>query len=604
MRFRPDIGTFFVFQRVRVSAGGLSAAEVQAREAQHGTKPPRVSQFPAAPTRKSSAGLASDPAVHMVFALPRRKVLAGTVPIRRVDRSCIGTMMRRGDTWPFHAAVAGPCTGPAKAAAARRGMHRVARALTTAAILLAGPAAADDAVKLVVEDYRLRASDSGIELFVRNKRPADMAAHAAERTVLFVHGSTYPASTTFDLPLDGMSWMDFIAARGFDAYLMDLRGYGRSTRPQAMSKPPAEQEPIVTTGEAARDLAVVVDDILRQRRIAKLILIGWSWGTSIAASYAAQHPDKVERLVFYGPQWIVRDSPPGPSGKLGAYHTISREAARERWLAGAPQDKQADLIPAGWFERWADATFASDPVGAAQEPPVLRAPSGTVLDSQTYWRAGKPLYNPAHIKVPVLLVHGEWDRNTPQYMSEALLPLLKNARSKRHDVIPEATHMAMLEKNRMQLFDAVQRFLEEKPASDARAQPVAQASPPPSGGPDPSSRAAEPPPAPASEADGLVDRGKALLEQHDPAAARLLFERAAAQGHAGAMRGVAQTFDPLELQQRGVVGMAGDRDRAIEWYRRAAEAGDGGSLDRINRLSAADAAGASTGAASGSHTSR
>ena len=44
--------------------------------------------------------------------------------------------------------------------------------------------------------------------------------------------------------------------------------------------------------------------------------------------------------------------------------------------------KKADLIPPGWFEAWADATFATDLVGAKQTPPVLRAPNGVVQDGQ------------------------------------------------------------------------------------------------------------------------------------------------------------------------------------------------------------------------------
>jgi pimeloyl-ACP methyl ester carboxylesterase len=81
-------------------------------------------------------------------------------------------------------------------------------------------------------------SEPGIDIYVRNKRPADLTAFRPERTVLFVHGSTYPAHTGFDLPLGGQSWMETIAARGYDVYCLGVRGYGRSTRPQAMAEPP------------------------------------------------------------------------------------------------------------------------------------------------------------------------------------------------------------------------------------------------------------------------------------------------------------------------------------------------------------------------------
>ena len=86
----------------------------------------------------------------------------------------------------------------------------------------------------VVMEEMMVPSDPGIEIYVRNKRPADMTTFRPERTVLYVHGATYPASTAFDLQLGGLSWMDYMAARGYDVYLLDLRGYGKSTRPKEM----------------------------------------------------------------------------------------------------------------------------------------------------------------------------------------------------------------------------------------------------------------------------------------------------------------------------------------------------------------------------------
>jgi alpha-beta hydrolase superfamily lysophospholipase len=84
--------------------------------------------------------------------------------------------------------------------------------------------------QIVMEEVMVPASDPGIEIYVRNKRAADLTSFRPERTVLFVHGATYPAHTAFDLKLDGLSWMDYIAARGYDVYLLDIRGYGKSTK--------------------------------------------------------------------------------------------------------------------------------------------------------------------------------------------------------------------------------------------------------------------------------------------------------------------------------------------------------------------------------------
>jgi pimeloyl-ACP methyl ester carboxylesterase len=95
--------------------------------------------------------------------------------------------------------------------------------------------------------------DAGIQLFVRNKHPAGKET-STDKILLFVHGATYPAETAFDLPIEGVSMMDLIAARGYDVYLVDVRGYGRSTRPAEMSQPPAANKPIVSTKVAAHDL--------------------------------------------------------------------------------------------------------------------------------------------------------------------------------------------------------------------------------------------------------------------------------------------------------------------------------------------------------------
>ena len=140
---------------------------------------------------------------------------------------------------------------------------------------------------------------------------------------------------------------------------------------------------------------------------------------------------------------------------------VRREQALERWLTGVPEDKKATLIPAGWFDAWADATFASDPVGAKMNPPVLRAPNGVVQDGLEYFGAGKPYYDPAKINVPTLLIHAEWDRDTPAYMAQTLFPLMVNAPGKRYVQLAEGTHTILMEKNRMKLFEAVQAFLDE-----------------------------------------------------------------------------------------------------------------------------------------------
>lgn len=335
--------------------------------------------------------------------------------------------------------------------------------MLAAAVVTLATGAFAQTPKVVMEEMMIPSSDAGIQIYVRNKRPADMTTFRPERTVLFVHGSTYPAHTAFDLQLDGMSWMDYIASRGYDVYLLDLRGYGKSTRPKEMDEDAKNNLPLTRGEVAVKDIGSAVDHILKRRNLQRITLLGWSWGTTLMSTYTTQNPDKVEKLALYAPQWIrttasLVQAGPGP---IPAYRVVPKSAAKDRWLNGVPEDKKAALIPAGWFEQWADATWATDPVGSAQNPPVLRAPNGTVADTTDFWAAGKAYYDPAKITVPTLLVLAEWDRDTPPYMAQTLFPLLTNAPTKRMVMLSEGTHTIIMEKNRMKLFEAVQNFLDE-----------------------------------------------------------------------------------------------------------------------------------------------
>src|SRR6202040_3421295 len=119
--------------------------------------------------------------------------------------------------------------------------------------LLIVPSARADEPKLDGESYLISSADPGIQLYIPNKHPAGGTSFTPHKILFFVHGATYPAETSFDLPLGGRSMMDYVAQHGFDVYLVDVRGYGGSTKPPQKGEPPAQNKPIVdkTTAAAA-----------------------------------------------------------------------------------------------------------------------------------------------------------------------------------------------------------------------------------------------------------------------------------------------------------------------------------------------------------------
>ena len=339
----------------------------------------------------------------------------------------------------------------------------MAGAVLAAFMAVASAGEADDsAVRIATEEFMIDSADAGVKLYLRNKHAADMQRFSPEQTLLFVHGATQPAEATFDLPLEGTSWMDQIAGHGWDVYLVDVRGYGRSTRPPEMDQPAENNPPIVKTDVAVKDMGAAVNFILGRRGIRRLSLMGWSWGCAIMGAYTVDHKEKVERLVLYAPEWLT--SPPTSQAvnkPLGAYVAATMASARERIQAGAPEAKKEELMPQAWFEAWSAAALATDALGSRQDPPVLRSPAGIFQDRRDYWLAGKPYYDPARIVVPTLVVVAEWDRVTPDEGALALFHKLPSQPQKRFVEIGEGTHLVMLEKNRMQLFREVQLFLDE-----------------------------------------------------------------------------------------------------------------------------------------------
>jgi pimeloyl-ACP methyl ester carboxylesterase len=313
---------------------------------------------------------------------------------------------------------------------------------------------------VAIEDLAIPSDTAGIALHLRHKWVPASGPFTAERTVVLVHGATYASGSLFDVRLDGLSFLDHLALAGLDVFALDVRGYGGSTRPPEMERPPEHGAPIVRTETGVRDLSSAVDFVRARGGFDDVGVVGMSWGGSVAGAFTAAHPEAVSRLALVAPQWLRRGtSPLDAGGPLGAYRNVVVADMEARWRGAAPADRAVELIPPGWFERWVEACLASDPSSAATG--VMRAVNGPVADIREHWSQGRPVYDPGEIRTPVLLVHGEWDIDVPLDAAQAYFLLLRSARYRRWVEIGEATHMVLLERQRTQAFRAISTFLTE-----------------------------------------------------------------------------------------------------------------------------------------------
>lgn len=307
---------------------------------------------------------------------------------------------------------------------------------------------------VTLEEFDVAAKDEGVKLYLRNKHPAEYFQPRPERTVLFLHGATFPGSASFDLSLDGGSWMDDLAKRGYDVYALDLRGYGKSTRPAEMDQPAEANPPLAGGATALADVSKAVDFILSRRSLDRLVLVGWSWGASLAGAYANEAGQRVEKLVLYSPQWPREDAAPAEAlAKLGAWREVPLAQVKERWIRDVPAKEREDLVSKATMNAWTAALG-----GGA----VLKVPNGAVADTLRSWAEKKPLWQPGRVSVPTLVVQGEWDVENPPEMGLSVFANLTGAPVRRYVLVGEGTHTLLLEKNRHQLYRAVRAFLEEE----------------------------------------------------------------------------------------------------------------------------------------------
>jgi hypothetical protein len=83
--------------------------------------------------------------------------------------------------------------------------------------------------------------------------------------------------------------------------------------------------------------------------------------------------------------------------------------------------------------------------------------------------------------------------------------------------------------------------------------------------------------------DLLAKAGK-LIEQGDIVGARAIYQRAAEMGSGSAALALGTTYDPNRLWSLGVLGLAGNKERARQWYLRASELGSSEAKARLMAL--------------------
>jgi pimeloyl-ACP methyl ester carboxylesterase len=238
-------------------------------------------------------------------------------------------------------------------------------------------------------------SDAGIRIHLREVRTEK---ERACEPILLVHGARVPGIASFDLPVPGGSFAADLAEKGFCAYVVDIRGYGGSTRPPAMQEPPQNHPALVRCVDAVRDIDAAVDLIRRRTGVSRVSLFGWATGGQWAGYYATLHSEKLSHLLMLNalsgadaPHSVMghgsnMEDPAHPghlNPTMGAYRCNSADSLLGAWDRSIPEENKSVWRDPAVADAYVREALASDPEANTHKPPCFRSPNGALEDSST-----------------------------------------------------------------------------------------------------------------------------------------------------------------------------------------------------------------------------
>ncbi|MFG2472804.1 alpha/beta fold hydrolase [Streptomyces canus] len=286
-----------------------------------------------------------------------------------------------------------------------------------------------------------------VVLFVR-ERDGHSGPPGARKAVLMLHGRSVPVLAGFDLQYKSYSWADALAKQGYDVFMMDLQGSGRSPRPR-MEDPcnvnPALHKTLLTPNPLSGqrtpsypfqlnnsqsdwdELDTVVEFIRNLRHVAKIAFIGWSAASFQMGPYSIMNPDKVESLFLLAPMFPplgAANPPPVLPAPGFPTHVFTQQGFTESWTAQVhcANQRETGIENVVW-----EACMDNDPIGRTWGKIESGRPIGlSRFRNAVWWGWNTATASQGGVlgtRVPILIAYGEYDTtaNTTPPSSNPLL---------------------------------------------------------------------------------------------------------------------------------------------------------------------------------------
>ena len=250
------------------------------------------------------------------------------------------------------------------------------------------------------------------------------------------------ALPTFDLQVDGRPWsssLDWFAAQGFDAWCVDMEGYGKSDKHRPINSD-------ISAG--ADDLEAAIDYICDTRGIETVDLYGISSGALRVALYAERHPERVRRLVLDAFVWTGKDSPTleNRKKKLPQFKADLRRPIDLEFVRSIYSRDRIECVEQSVVEAQAAAITALDD----------SMPNGTYVDMCE----NLPLVDPKKITCACLILRGQYDGIASEIDLLEFFERLPNP-NKQFKIMPGVSHASFQLKNYLMVYQMIHAFLNQ-----------------------------------------------------------------------------------------------------------------------------------------------
>jgi pimeloyl-ACP methyl ester carboxylesterase len=335
---------------------------------------------------------------------------------------------------------------------------------------------------IISSDHYIKYNDQKIYLKEKKTSKKDFKG-----TIMLLSPLSIPAIPAFDIPK--YSLMDSLAEKGYDVWAIDFIGEGKSSYPKLMDEfdtpigfyPSQKGIYPLQAKQAVKQLDEAVDFFLEKTKQKSIDLLGWSWGSVVAAMYSIDYSAKVKHLVLYGSMYsshLKKSLEPlfikpfaGKDGEfsknLPAFQNVPWKMVENHWklmlkipwkkIAGHGEmmiGENKDIVRNSVINEVGDTYVKIDPSPNPHVRNSLRRPMGPMKDLYSIWN-GHPIYDIKKLKTPTLVIYGDQDF----FADKNLYKKLDNVDIKKEVVLNKATHWLIYEKTRKQFIDEVLKFL-------------------------------------------------------------------------------------------------------------------------------------------------